>query len=98
MFYSERIAFSSGESTAYPFFFRKEDLDSAFIALQSKSGAPAAGGGKEAVQGLPAGLTRVATLDGIVKQMLAGEVDLREAVFVGSPEALELSKQLTESQ
>ena len=102
VFYSEKIAFEGKGSTAYPFFFRKEDLDAAFIQLQAKEGAPEAPkpqkGGKE-VQGLPVGLTRVATLDGIVKQMLGGEVDLRDAVFVGSPQAAELSKQIvSESQ
>ena len=44
--------------------------------------------------GIPVGLTRVATLDGLVKQMRSGEVDLRQAVLVGSGEAVTLSKQL----
>ena len=49
---------------------------------------------REAPTGLPIGLVRVATLDGLVKQMRTGEVDLRQAVVVGSPEALSLCRQL----
>jgi len=41
----------------------------------------------EGEKGIPIGLLRVATLDGLVKQMLSGDVDLRKAVLIGSREA-----------
>ena len=43
---------------------------------------------------MPVGLVRVATLDGLVKQMVTGEVDLRQAIIVGSDDAIKLCKQL----
>jgi hypothetical protein len=41
----------------------------------------------EGKNGIPIGLVRVATLEGLVKQMRSGDVDLRRAVLVGSREA-----------
>lgn len=41
----------------------------------------------EGEKGIPIGLLRVATLDGLVKQMRSGDVDLRKAVLIGSREA-----------
>ena len=38
--------------------------------------------------GIPIGLVRVATLDGLVDQMLSGEVDLSKAVIVASRSSL----------
>ena len=43
---------------------------------------------------MPIGQVRVATLDGVVKQMRSGEIDLRQAVLVGSSEALFASQKL----
>ncbi|EOD16815.1 hypothetical protein EMIHUDRAFT_436483 [Emiliania huxleyi CCMP1516] len=70
-------------------------------ALRSNSARRAArraeregGGGAAAVSGIPAGLTRVATLDGIVAQMRSGEVDLKDALLVPSPDALRAAQQL----
>lgn len=37
---------------------------------------------------------RVATLDGLVKQMRSGEIDLSQSILVGSDDAIKLSKQL----
>lgn len=95
VFYSEKVSFTLGGETRFPFFLRKEDLDLAFLKLL-ESGDITAPGGKMSGQatGIPVGLTRVATLDGLVKQMRSGEVDLRQAVLVGSGEAVTLSKQL----
>ena len=48
-----------------------------------------------ATEGIPIGLVRVATLDGLVDQMVSGrDVDLSEAVVVGSRAALRLSQKL----
>ena len=46
------------------------------------------------LSGIPAGLTRVATLDGIVAQMRSGEVDLKDALLVPSPDARRAAQQL----
>ena len=48
-------------------------------------------------EGLPYGLVRVATLDGMVAQMQRGDVDLRGAVIVGSREALIATQKLAAS-
>ena len=48
-------------------------------------------------EGLPYGLVRVATLDGMVEQMQRGDVDLRGAVIVGSREALIATQKLATS-
>ena len=37
---------------------------------------------------------RVATLDGLIKQMRSGEVDLSQSIVVGSDDAIKLCKQL----
>jgi len=98
VFYSEKVSFQFGSETRFPFFFRKEDLDRAFVKLveMGEVSAPTGTGGKkgEPASGIPIGLTRVATLDGLVKQMRSDEVDLTKALLVGSGDAVELSKQL----
>ena len=109
IFYSEKVVVRSGDQSRLPFFFRKEDLDAAWRELQgtSKPDVGAEGGDARArrrakaeaqATGLPSGLIRIATLDGVIKQMQSGEVDLRNALFVGSPEAVVLSKQLLAEQ
>jgi len=60
----------------------------------ARRAAKAAGDTGAAAGGIPVGLTRVATLDGLVRQMRSGEVDLKDAILVGSPDALRLSQQL----
>jgi len=85
VFYSERVAFGSEGSQTFPFFLVKEDLDAAYNELVA-SGSIKGGGGTEG--GIPIGLVRTATLDGLVDQMLSGAVDLSQAVVVGSRQAL----------
>ena len=89
VFYSERVAFESGGKTTFPFFLTKEDLDRAFVELGSPSGSSMTKGDASKVgEGIPVGLVRVATLDGLVNQMQSGEIDLTEGVLVGSRDAL----------
>ena len=71
---------------------RKEDLDLAFAKLQEASEEPRKR--DRSSIGIPLGLTRVATLDGFVKQMRSGEIDLTQAILVGSGDAVMLCKQL----
>ena len=76
---------------SFPFFLCKEDLDAAYDELQRAQGAPTSG---EA--GIPIGLVRVATMDGLVDQMLSGEVDLTKAVVVGARNSLQLIRSLVQ--
>ena len=103
VFYSEKVAFEIGGDMRYPFFLRKEDLDRAFEALLEKGllqGGEAGGTlakkskSGEGATGMPVGLVRVATLDGLVKQMRSGEVDLSKSIVVGSDDAIRLCAQL----
>ncbi|KAL1529640.1 hypothetical protein AB1Y20_000582 [Prymnesium parvum] len=98
VFYSEKVAFDINGETRYPFFLRKEDLDIAFDALQTKGALEAEDGKKvskaNGPTSMPVGLVRVATLDGFVKQMRSGEVDLSQAIVVGSDDAIKLCKRL----
>lgn len=76
----------------------KEDLDAAYDELQRTIGDATAaaaaaiqrdgksGGGSSG--GIPIGLVRVATLDGLVDQMRSGEVDLSQAVLIPPRTAL----------
>jgi len=114
VFYSERVSFVSGGKTTFPFFFAKEDLDQAFSQAQGGPADGAAllavGGGKPggssggqtaaqaAESGIPIGLVRVATLDGLLDQMASGDVDLADAVLVGSRSALKLVGQLVRDE
>jgi len=43
---------------------------------------------------LPRLAPQVATLDGLIRQMRSGEIDLTDAIIIGSPDALRLSEQL----
>ena len=80
LFYSERVAYdTAGGDQVFPFFLSKDDLDAAYDELQKVTGGP-----KSEEGGIPIGLVRVATLDGLVDQMLSGEVDLSKAVIVAS--------------
>ena len=103
VFYSEKVAFEIGGDMRYPFFLRKEDLDRAFDALLEKGllqGGEAGGTlakkskNGEGTGGMPVGLVRVATLDGLVKQMRTGEIDLSKSIVVGSDDAVRLCAQL----
>jgi len=79
-------------------------------AKQPLGGPPSAGGGgggksggqqtaSQAVEsGIPIGLVRVATLDGLIGQMASGDVDLSDAVLVGSRSALKLVGQLVRDE
>lgn len=101
VFYSERVSMVDGAGQpVYPFYLAKEDLDAAFVALRRQEGAPSSSTSererrREAeADGIPPGLTRVATLDGLVKQMRSGEVDLAAAVIVGGSEETKLAQRL----
>jgi hypothetical protein len=99
IFYSERVAFQTGSETSYPFFLSKEDLDRAFVQLGSPGagGAPAkSSSSKSSEEGIPVGLVRCATLDGLVGQMERGDIDLSQAVLVGSRDALVAVKSLVQ--
>ena len=90
IFYSERVAFGSEGRQTFPFFLCKEDLDAAYDEV---TGATAKKGDNS---GIPIGLVRVATLDGLVDQMRSGAVDLSQSVVVGSRQALITVKQLAQ--
>ena len=105
VFYSERVAFDdgSGGGSLFPFFLIKEDLDAAYDQLAKEGKVPpetsstkAAGQGQGQASGIPIGLVRVATLDGLIDQMVTGEIDLSRSVVVGSQAALATIKQLVE--
>jgi len=98
VFYSERVVLSSNGVPKYPFFFRKDDLDAAFRKTEAVQSRGSASSSKEAPMGLPYGLVRVATLEGLVRQMQNGEVDLSDAVLVPSPQALEQARALIVEQ
>ena len=84
VFYSERVAYEGKDGAqSFPFFLSKDDLDGAYNELQAVTGGPKSEDGT-----MPIGLVRVATLDGLVDQMLSGEVDLTNAVLVGARSAL----------
>lgn len=85
VFYSERVAFGAEGRQTFPFFLVKEDLDAAYDELVA-NGSIKGGGGDGS--GIPIGLVRVATLDGLIDQMLSGAVDLSQSVVVGSRQAL----------
>ena len=81
----------------------KEDLDAAYDQLAKEGKVPpetsstkAAGQGQGQASGIPIGLVRVATLDGLIDQMVTGEIDLSRSVVVGSQAALATIKQLVE--
>jgi len=94
LFYSERVAFEDkGGGALFPFFLVKEDLDAAYRELVAKGAVPPPPGGG-AVEGIPIGLVRVATMDGLISQMESGDVDLSKAVIVGSVAAIDLVRQL----
>jgi hypothetical protein len=94
LFYSERVAFEDkGGGALFPFFLVKEDLDAAYRELVAKGAVPPPPGG-DAVEGIPIGLVRVATMDGLISQMESGDVDLSKAVIVGSVAAIDLVRQL----
>jgi len=101
VFYSERVAYEdkSGEQS-FPFFLSKDDLDAAYEELQRSIGgatASAAAASKfdgSSGGGIPIGLVRVATLDGLVDQMRSGEVDLTKAVVVAQRSALNAVRSL----
>ena len=96
IFYSEKVAYESkdGSEQSFPFFLSKDDLDKAYDDLLKLTGeaspANAASTGRSDGEsgGIPIGLVRVATLDGLVDQMLSGEVDLSKAVIVASRSSL----------
>ena len=92
VFYSEKVAFETPEGQTFPFFLSKEDLDSAFDELRATGGAPALAAGEN--PGIPIGLVRVATMDGLVSQMLSGEIDLTKAVLVAERTALKAVRSL----
>lgn len=95
LFYSERVSLVDGAGrSSFPFFLSKEDLDASFVALQRAEGSGAKRSEAEA-DGMPVGLVRIATLDGMVSQMKSGEVDLSQAVLVGAADAIALTKKLT---
>eukprot|EP00310_Coccolithus_braarudii_P022176 CAMPEP_0183355274 /NCGR_PEP_ID=MMETSP0164_2-20130417/39705_1 /TAXON_ID=221442 /ORGANISM="Coccolithus pelagicus ssp braarudi, Strain PLY182g" /LENGTH=286 /DNA_ID=CAMNT_0025528325 /DNA_START=1 /DNA_END=861 /DNA_ORIENTATION=+ len=94
VFYSERVVLSLGGVSKYPFFFRKEDLDTAFRRTEAAAALAKSSSRGGAPEGLPSGLVRVATLDGLVKQMQSGEVDLTDALLVPSPQALLQAREL----
>ena len=97
--FRRRVAFGSAASGAmsYPFFMVKDDLDAAYRELLATGKAKApAGTNPNDVEGIPIGLVRVATLDGLVDQMRGGDVDLSQSVVVGSREALERVRQLVQ--
>ena len=96
IFYSERVAFGGAGEQTFPFFLVKEDLDAAYEQLVSEGGVPGVKPGSSNGEGIPIGLVRVATLDGLVDQMTSGAVDLSQAVIVGSRQALLMVKQLAE--
>ena len=104
VFYSERVSFDdgSGGGNLFPFFLIKEDLDAAYDQLAKEGKAPPetsnsnAAAGQGQAGGIPIGLVRVATLDGLLDQMVTGEIDLSRAVVVGSQAALATIKQLVE--
>ena len=94
LFYSERVAFEDkGGGALFPFFLVKEDLDAAYRELLAKGAVPPPPGGG-AVEGIPIGLVRVATMDGLISQMESGDVDLSKAVIVGSVAAIDIVRQL----
>jgi hypothetical protein len=97
VFYSERVQYEDDKgNVAFPFFLIKADLDAAYDQLvesgKASAGTNAAKG--DQAGGIPVGLVRVATLDGLVDQMQSGEVDLSQAVLVGSRSALSTIRQL----
>ena len=92
VFYSEKVAFETPAGQTFPFFLSKEDLDAAFDELRATGGAPALAAGEN--PGIPIGLVRVATLDGLVNQMLSGEIDLSKAVLVAERTALKAVRSL----
>ena len=96
IFYSERVAFGGAGEQTFPFFLVKEDLDAAYEQLVSEGGVPGVKPGSSNGEGIPIGLVRVATLDGLVDQMTSGAVDLSQAVIVGSRQALLMVKQLAQ--
>lgn len=96
IFYSERVAFGDAGGQTFPFFLVKEDLDAAFEQLVSDGAIPDVKPGSTNGQGIPIGLVRVATLDGLVDQMSSGSVDLTQAVVVGSRQALNMVRQLAQ--
>ena len=98
LFYSERVAFAgAGGKNTYPFFLVKEDLDAAYKELVQRGDVPAPTGDGAAMEnGMPIGLVRVATLDGLIGQMEGGEVDLSDSVIVGSRAALTAVRQLVQ--
>jgi len=99
LFYSEKVAFQAAEGggTTFPFFLVKEDLDAAFLELVKRGDVPTpSGAAAGAVEGIPIGLVRVATMDGLIDQMESGDVDLSQAVIVGSRTALNTVRQLVQ--
>ena len=95
LFYSERVSFQSenGE-TSFPFFLVKDDLDRAYDELTKEATRRSTESTEES--GIPIGLVRVATLDGLIDQMSSGSLDLSQAVIVGSRDALVTVKQLVQ--
>ena len=84
VFYSEKVSYENKEGEqSFPFFLSKEDLDAAYAELQKIAGGPVSEDGT-----IPIGLVRVATLDGLVDQMLTGEVDLSKAILVAARSSL----------
>lgn len=99
VFYSERVAYEDNAGgQLFPFFLSKDDLDAAYVELQKTTGAAAAGGSGGGEGGIPIGLVRIATLDGLVDQMLSGEVDLSKAVLVPSKASLNAVRALVAEQ
>jgi len=86
IFYSELVTFVDETGTqSFPFFLVKEDLDKAYTELRSQGKIK---GPALSEEGFPVGRLRVATLDGLVGQMTSGELDLSQAVIIGSSDAL----------
>jgi len=100
IFYSERVAYESNDGTqTFPFFLSKDDLDAAYDELQAALGAGGTSSAAAASKadpkkadggsgGIPIGLVRVATLDGLVDQMRSGAVDLSQSVVVAQRSSL----------
>lgn len=106
VFYSERVSLvDKAGAASYPFFLAKEDLDAAFVELQKPGGGAAPDDVPKSAreqrreaeaEGMPDGLVRIATLDGLVRQMKSGEIDLSQAVLVGSSASVALAQKLVQ--
>ena len=88
LFYSERVSFEDANGVpSFPFFLVKEDLDAAYEELQARAAPSAPPSKSKGEAGIPIGLTRIATLDGLVDQMTRGDIDLSQVRPTPTPPA-----------